>query len=609
MRPVLSTVTKCLRMLPPAMRWRWSLLVLVALSVAAAEAIAAVAIFALIQIITDPAQATRIPVAATIALLLPWSGDRAVILSFTTLVAVYHALKNLFLAATQYIRHKIVGESVAFLACTVVKGYLTVPYPFHFRRNSAELIRNADSTVHVVFGTVMSAAVAVVSEVLVALGIGIVLLISAPRITLIVATLVVSMIMLLLRVTRRLTVRYGRESHLLRRTILQSLQQALGGIKELRALGRERFFYDTFARAQSQVLSLGYTQATLAALPQFVIETVFVSGALVVIALATVSGRSNVEGLSLLGLFSYAAFRIVPSMNRITWRINEIRAGRRPVEDLFADFVLISKHDFDDLREQRADDKPFRDRIALDRVSYVYPGTDKKALDEVCLTIRCGESVGIVGPTGAGKSTLVDLLVGLLQPSSGRITIDGVDLAQLSRAWNRHIGYVPQAIFLTDDTLRRNIALGIPDDHVGEQRVWNAVRLAQLESFIRSLPAGLDTYVGERGVRLSGGERQRVGIARALYHDPEVLVFDEATSALDNATEAELTRAIEALRGEKTLVIIAHRLTTVRRCDRLAFVLDGRIVASGTFDELVARNEEFRRMVSTEAVERATHET
>jgi ABC-type multidrug transport system fused ATPase/permease subunit len=204
--------------------------------------------------------------------------------------------------------------------------------------------------------------------------------------------------------------------------------------------------------------------------------------------------------------------------------------------------------------------------------------------------------LGFVGPTGAGKSTLVDLIIGLLPPTVGRVTIDAVELATYGRAWRRHIGYVPQSIFLLDDTLRRNIALGIPDRDIDEGRVRQAIHLARLEEVVADLPAGIDTMLGERGVRLSGGERQRVGIARALYHEPAVLVLDEATSALDTATEADVTRALRALQGEKIVLVIAHRLGTVRGCDRIALIVGGRVADCGTYDELLVRNEEFRRL-------------
>jgi len=240
----------------------------------------------------------------------------------------------------------------------------------------------------------------------------------------------------------------------------------------------------------------------------------------------------------------------------------------------------------------------FQDQLVLEDVSFTYHGGAEAVLADVNLTIRRGESIGVVGASGAGKSTLVDLMLGLLEPTKGRITADGVDIASAPRRWRRRIGYVPQAAFLFDDTIARNIALGVPEHEIDPQRLDNALRLAQLGELIASLPLGTATVIGDRGVRLSGGQRQRVAIARALYHEPELLIFDEATAALDNRTERELTQAIEGLRGERTLIVIAHRLSTVQRCDALVFLRNGRVEAMGPFDRLLEENAEFRAMTA-----------
>jgi ATP-binding cassette subfamily C protein len=331
-------------------------------------------------------------------------------------------------------------------------------------------------------------------------------------------------------------------------------------------------------------------------MPRLLVESTFVCGALLVVILLTLQGYRGADVLPLLGLYAYAGFRIIPSANRILWKINEIGYGATAVHQLYDDYMVIVRNAADADDASAGESMPFTDRIVVAGVAYTYPGSHTPALHDVHLTIRRGESIGIVGPTGAGKSTLVDLLIGLLQPSCGRIMIDGVALPERRRSWQRQIGYVPQTIFLADDSLRRNITLGIPDDDIDDDKVQAAVRMAQLEAFVASLADGLNTFVGERGMRLSGGERQRVGIARALYHEPEALVFDEATSALDSCTEGEVVRAIEALHGVKTLVIIAHRLSTVRHCDQLVLLQRGRVAGCGSFDELVERNADFRAM-------------
>ena len=367
-------------------------------------------------------------------------------------------------------------------------------------------------------------------------------------------------------------------------------------------LGRTGFFHEVFARQQSALFRVKCLHATLDAVPRLLVESTFVCGALLVVFLLTLQGHRGADVLPLLGLYAYAGFRIIPSANRILWRINEIRYGTTAIHQLYDDYTVIA-HNASHACDASADEGlSFTDRITVEGLSYTYAGSRTPALHNVYLTIRRGESIGIVGPTGAGKSILVDILIGLLQPSCGRITVDSVALHQRLRSWQRQIGYVPQTIFLADDSLRRNIALGLPDDDIDDDKVRMTIRMAQLEVFVASLPDGLEV-AGERGVRLSGGERQRVGLARALYHEPEVLVFDEATSALDSRTEGEVVRAIEALHGAKTLIVIAHRLSTVRHCDRLLFLQSGHVADCGAFDELVERSIDFRAMALLTEIE------
>jgi ATP-binding cassette subfamily C protein len=510
-------------------------------------------------------------------------------------VAVYHVAKNVLVVGAQYARHKIVGESTAALACTMLRGYLLAPYPFHFRRHSAELIRNTTHSVQAVLST-LSAANAIFSEVLVSVGIAAVLLAASPLATLMTGAALGTLVVVLLRWTRQLAHRAGHVTHDLNREILQTLQHAFGAIKEIKALGREGFFYRTYAEKQRELLALGYLGVTLEAIPPVVVETVFVCGALLVVVVLTVTGEVASQGMPLLGLFAYAGLRIIPMVNRITWRANEIRANRAGVQTLYDDHRLVTGAASD----EPGDDAPpleLRKTLALEGVSYTYPGVGAPALRDVTLTIRHGESIGFAGATGAGKSTLVDVVMGLLPATTGRVTIDGVALdATRGRTWRRHVGYVPQSIFLLDDTLTHNVALGIAHRDIDPERVRRALRAAQLEALVASLPDGLETRLGEHGVRLSGGERQRVGIARALYHDPDVLVLDEATSALDNATAFAVTDAIRALHGRKTVLLIAHRLDALRGCDRIALVAGGRLLDCASYDDLLQRSDEFRRL-------------
>ena len=581
---MIETLRFAFAMVPERLRRWWLLMPVMAVIGGAIESLAAGSIFLLVRILDEPSAIASTPVLSSQLGRFSAVGPERMILIATALVVAFHLFKNVVLVGMQYLRHRIMGESSAELACAMLRGYLLLPLPFHFRRNSAELIRNTTLSVTAVFGALESGSV-ILTEVMVGLGIVCVLVLVSPGVTLATLVALALLLLLLLRFTGEMARRRGSREHALGRNLQLTLQNALGGMREIKALGREEYFYRAFAEAQREKLSLGYLSITLGAIPQFVIETAFVVGALVMVTLLTLQGEAGGDLLSLVGLFAYAGFRMIPMANRLTWRLNGLREGKAAVEALHADYRLVMALEGGEFAPDPA--PSFRDTIVLDRVSYTYPGNELPTLEDVNLTIRRGESLGIVGATGAGKSTLVDLVVGLLVPTTGEIQIDGKPAEVRGPRWIGRIGYVPQSIFLVDDTLRRNVALGIPDEQIDEERVREALRMASLEAFANRLPRGLDTLLGERGERLSGGERQRVGIARALYHRPELVVLDEATSALDAATEAEVSAAIDGLSGAATLLVIAHRPSAVRGCDRVVLLREGRIAAVGNFQEIV----------------------
>lgn len=598
-----TIVRHALGLLTPRERARWAGLVPLALLAAAMEASGAAVVFGLIKILGDPTQASHLPIASAIYRALPWHDNKSVVLSFTVLVACFYVSKNLLLAIVAFIQSKVSNQSVAALSKRMLRGYMAMPLAFHFRRNSSELIRNCTDSAEAALRFVLGGSVSIITEALVTVGIIAVLLATAPFVTLIATVVLFGMLAAILKLTRRGVVRLGVRDQVLRKEIIQSLQQSLGALKEVKVLGREEYFLDSFARLQEGMARLRHFYTTLIGTPHLLIETVFVCGMLSVVILITAQQRViGADIVSLLGLYAYAGFRVIPSTNRILMNLTNVRNGSAAVERLHADRVAFEREAVRDAQERGT--LSFLHCLSLRDVSYTYGGAGVPALTDITLEIERGESVGIVGPTGAGKSTLVDVILGLLPPSSGVVTVDGRDICEIVRQWRNAIGYVPQSIFLIDDTLRHNVALGVPDGDIDEERLSAAVRMAQLEEFVATLPRGLEAVVGERGVRLSGGQRQRVGIARALYHEPQVLIFDEATSALDNRTEREVTEAIESLQGKKTLIIIAHRLTTVRICDRLVFLNGGRLAGVGSFDELLEHNTEFRAMASLPAGER-----
>ena len=358
--------------------------------------------------------------------------------------------------------------------------------------------------------------------------------------------------------------------------------------------------YPNIAQLQQAIAKIPRWHSTLTHVPRAIVETVFICIPLVMVIISLERYQQGSEGvLPLLGLFAYAGFRAIPSFNRLTLNFNNIRYSGAEVDLLHRDLDALMGEVPESAPGSTEEKAIFRRELRLEGVAYTYEEKGAPVLMGVDLIIKAGESVGIAGVTGSGKSTLLDLILGLLDPTEGRITVDGLDIHLCLKSWRNLIGYVPQQIYLMDDTLRRNIAFGVPDEAIDEARVWESVRMAQLEHFLGLLPQGLDSWLGERGVKISGGEKQRVAIARALYRRPELVIFDEATSALDRYTEKVLTEALNALHGEITMIVVAHRLSTLRHCDQVVFIHEGRIEAIGPLAELMEKNAAFRKLTST----------
>jgi ABC-type multidrug transport system fused ATPase/permease subunit len=367
--------------------------------------------------------------------------------------------------------------------------------------------------------------------------------------------------------------------------LIQHLQQGFGGVKDVKIFGREDYFVTEYSDHLTKNAAVLRRFSVLQMLPRTGLEILTIFGLAVLVSTMVVSGQELADVLPVLGLFGAAAFRLVPAVSRMVAMVQTITVNRPVVRELFRDLGLDAPNTA--IRQSHGG---FQSEIAIDNLFFAYQNAPSSALQDVSIRVKRGEAVGLVGPSGSGKSTLVDVLLGLLKPTAGGVAVDGIDISQRLRWWQDQIGYVPQSIFLTDDTLRRNVAFGLPKNEIDDEAVRSAIRAAQLEEFIESLPLGLETVVGERGVRLSGGQRQRIGIARALYHNPEVLVLDEATSSLDMETEHGVMQAVQALQGDKTVIIVAHRLSTVEYCDRLYRLENARVVDEGTFGEVMNRS-------------------
>jgi ABC-type multidrug transport system fused ATPase/permease subunit len=384
--------------------------------------------------------------------------------------------------------------------------------------------------------------------------------------------------------TRSRSKAWGEAYQFHERMRVRHLQQGLGAAKDIKVLGREDEFIAQYRTYNEGAARVGQRQSTVQQLPRLFLELLAIVGLAGAVFVLIARGSRVEVLLPTMGLCAAAAFRLMPSVNRLLGAMQGVRFSLPSVETLRHELLLLQKID----PPPATTGSPFAAELTLEHISFKYPGSDRWALDDVSMTVTCGMSTGFIGGSGAGKSTLVDIILGLLPPVTGTVCVDGSDIQMQLRGWQNQIGYVPQAIFLTDDTLRRNVALGLPDDRIDEAAVWRALHFAQLDRFVGELPDGLDTIVGERGVRLSGGQRQRIGIARALYHDPAVLVLDEATSSLDIHTERGLLKAVRALRGEKTLLIVAHRLSAVERCDRVYRLENGVVIDHGATGAVLA---------------------
>jgi ABC-type multidrug transport system fused ATPase/permease subunit len=505
-------------------------------------------------------------------------------------------VKNVYLIALTWAQfHFLHGRQVR-MASSLLRSYLSQPYEFFLDRNSSLLVRRLNLDIFHAFTMVVVPLSSIVVEGLVGMCILLLLLVSAPGATLLTLSIFGMMGGAFYILTHGVLGRLGRRSREAGDLMIQSSTQALQGIKEAKVLGREDYFARIFdARANEYSTAVGAAHA-LANTPRMIIEALTVA---VILVVAVLSMDSGVGGaLPTLGLFGLAAIRLMPCANRIVYAISTARAGVGHFDSIYDDLSRPRP-----VHARRATDSeslsPFRE-ILLSEISYAYPGASRPSLNCVTIRIRRGQRIALVGHSGAGKTTLADILLGLLQPNSGEIRVDGVVVPTLASRY-LSVGYVPQSVYLLDDTVRRNVAFGIRDNDISEDRVWESLRAARLEEFVSSLPGCLESRVGENGLRFSGGQRQRLGIARALYGQPSLLVLDEATSALDGLTENEIRASLHSLSVDQTVIVIAHRISTLKTCDLLFFLKDGRLVAADGFETLMRESGEFRSFAAAGA--------
>lgn len=497
-----------------------------------------------------------------------------------TLLAVaimfVYIFKNAFIIFMNNMQYRFSYYGKRDMQDRMMKYYISKDYTFFLNHNSAELMRDINTDPEMFYAAVLN-MLQLSSELCVSGILVIFLLIKDPVLTCGVAVAMIVMVFIFMKKLRRILSRFGDERRKYNANILQCMQQAFGGIKEIKIANREAYFEGEFYKQNGLYTYVIKQNSFLSSIPKPIMEALCIVGLMMAIVVRINTGDTDpTQFVETLAVFAAAAFALLPSANKMSEYLGSIIHNGVVIHRIGEEYAAIRDMDLDGEKENNYPEVSLETEIRVEDMTFRYPDTEEAVLSHINVTIPKNKSVAFIGPSGAGKTTMVDLILGVLHPQDGRITVDGRNISESYRGWHDKIGYIPQTIYMLDDTIRNNIAFGQIED-VKDEDIWEALRQAQLDEFVASLEDGLDTMIGEAGVRLSGGQRQRIGIARALYRKPEVLVLDEATSALDTETEAAVMEAINNLQGKMTMLIIAHRLSTIENCDIIYQVENGSV--------------------------------
>ncbi len=513
-----------------------------------------------------------------------------------TMFAIFIS-SNIFRTLTTAVLTRMTWTQQGTIASRLLTQYLYEPYAFFLNRNSAGLTHHLMAEVGRVVGYVLIPSLEMFAKTVFVATVIILLVVVNPVVTGIVLTVMGGGYGLIYFCFRNKLASIGATNRAHTATMFRVINEAFGGVKDIKLLGKENIFIDRFYQPAIKTVDGYVAQALITTTPRYIFESLTFGGLLLVTVYCVVISKNYQEAVPMIGLYTLAAYRLIPALQQIFQSISSIRFGQSALDSLYEDMI-----NYKDYRKEKStgpdQTMPFNQEFEFRGINFKYPKAQTNVIENFNLVIKHNTTVGFVGGTGAGKTTVIDILLGLLSPQAGEIRVDGVRISEDNLPmWQRNIGYVPQHIYICDDTVTRNIAFGIPDDQIDAQAVQAAAKMANIHDFIeKELPNGYATEVGERGVRLSGGQRQRIGIARALYRNPSVIVFDEATSALDGITEDVILEAINRLAHKKTIVIIAHRLSTVKECDVIYLLEKGKIVEQGTYQQLLENNQQFRKM-------------
>jgi ABC-type multidrug transport system fused ATPase/permease subunit len=528
------------------------------------------ALVPLIQVLTQSNLQSKYPL---IDRIFPDSSDQFIVTVILIGVVFIFLFKEIFLGFSLWMQRGFIARLETRFQTELFDRYTRQPYEFHLTNNSSLLSRNILNSTNFI-NNVLDPIFMLLTDGFVTVALCVALVVIEPIAMFATISSVGVVAIAFHGFSKRRIEKWGVERQWQDGMKLQQMNETFGGMKEIVMTGRGDYFRTRFSSNIGGLSHLNRKFTTLLGIPRLYLELLSVAGLAALVLSMLAFGRTSESLLPLLALFAGGAFRLMPAINRITFAFQSLRMGR-PIVGVLQEDILRASSSVPNIENG----KPVRfdHVIRFEDVTYSYPNTERTVIDGVSFEIKKGSEVGIIGTTGAGKSTIVDILLGLLKPTRGKVTVDGVDISTNIRSWQDLVGYVPQTIFLIDSSIRSNIAFGIDEQNIDDEKVVRALELAQLKEFVDELPAGMNELVGERGVRLSGGQRQRIGIARALYLDPPILVFDEATSALDVETEKEVMKSLDHLRTNKTILIVTHRISALEHCDQTISVNEGKL--------------------------------
>lgn len=542
---------------------------------AAVELLSISAVLPFVEMITEPDKMMQDETVALISRLTGVEDFNTLVVLMCGMIIGLFVIKNIYVVFLSNFQYRFTYYGLRDLSSKVMNGYMEKSYPFFVNHNSAELLKSVQTDTNMFYVTVLNST-QLLSECIVALALVIYLVSQDPVIAISMAVVLGIFALGFMRGFRKAFKRMGNQYRDFVEAQIKCMHQSFGGIKEIKISDNEQFFKDQFWDIAAGLAKNQVKNGLYNAIPKPMMETMVIAVILIIVAVKVSVGSSATAFIPIITVFALAAFRLLPSVNKISSYIGVIMYNKVAVEEVYNE-VKEMEEAANHRETAREKEIHFEKSINLNNVTFAYENAEKNVIDNVSLEIKKNTSVAFIGPSGAGKTTIVDVMLGILQNQAGSITVDGTDIHEAMAGWHRKIGYIPQVIYLMDDTVRNNIAFGLKPELINDELVWSALEDAQLKEFVEGLEDGLDTMVGELGTRMSGGQRQRIGIARALYRQPELLVLDEATSALDNETEKAVMEAIDSLHGKLTLIIIAHRLTTIKNCDVIYEIKDGKV--------------------------------